>query len=70
MKDKINEIIKRDMPHLIEEIAEEVYQNGKIDIFEKTDAEYIVKYMHIETDIMVKRVMLALSEIVYREKDK
>ena len=69
MSNKINNIIKKELPYLIEEIAEEVYQNGKIDIFERRDVEYIVTYMRIETEIILTRAMISLVDIVYRESD-
>ena len=69
MSNKINNIIKKELPYLIEEIAEEVYQNGKIDVFERRDVEHIVTYMRIETEIILTRAMISLVDIVYREND-
>ncbi len=69
MSNKLNNIIKKELPYLIEEIAEEVYQNGKIDVFERRDVEHIVTYMRIETEIILTRAMISLVDIVYREND-
>ena len=70
MSNKINNIIKKELPYLIEEIAEEVYQNSGIDIFERRDVEHIVTYMRIETEIILTRAMLSLVDIIYNENNE
>ena len=69
MSKNINNLIKKELPYLIEEIAEEVYQNGKIDVFERRDVEHIVTYMRIETEIILTRAMISLVDIVYKENE-
>ena len=70
MTKKHNNIIKKELPYLIEEIAEEVYQNSGIDIFERRDVEHIVTYMRIETEIILTRAMLSLVDIIYNENNE
>ncbi len=69
MSKNINNLIKKELPYLIEEIAEEVYQNGKIDVFERRDVEHIVTYMRAETEILLIRAMISLVDIVYKENE-
>ena len=69
MNNNIYDLIKRDMPYLVEEIAEEVYKNGKLDMLEKSDVKYIVTYMRIETEIIVKKAMLSLVDIIYEDNE-
>ena len=69
MSKNINNLIKKELPYLIEEIAEEVYQNSKIDVFERRDVEHIVTYMRAETEIILTRAMISLVDIVYKENE-
>ena len=69
MNNNIYDLIKRDIPYLVEEIAEEVYQNGKLDMLKKSDVKYIVTYMRIETEIIVKKAMFSLVDIIYEENE-
>ncbi len=69
MNNNIYDLIKRDMPYLVEEIAEEVYKNSKLDMLKKSDVKYIVTYMRIETEIIVKKAMFSLVDIIYEENE-
>ena len=69
MNNNIYDLIKRDIPYLVEEIAEEVYKNGKLDMLKKSDVKYIVTYMRIETEIIVKKAMFSLVDIIYEENE-